>query len=79
MTGVQTCALPIFYVGATRENTPELGALERLPGACGVKVFMGSSTGSLLIEDDDGVRNVLKAIRRRASFHLKTSIVSASA
>src|SRR5919107_5945727 len=58
-----------FYVGATRENTHELAALERLPGACGVKVFMGSSTGSLLIEDDDGVRNVLKAIRRRASFH----------
>src|SRR3954454_11556 len=58
-----------FYVGATRENTHELGALERLPGACGVKVFMGSSTGSLLIEDDEGVRNVLKAIRRRAAFH----------
>jgi len=58
-----------FYVGATRENTHELGELERLPGACGVKVFMGSSTGSLLIEDDDGVRNVLKAIRRRAAFH----------
>ena len=37
--------------------------------ARGVKVFMGSSTGSLLIEDDEGVRAVLKAIRRRASFH----------
>ena len=58
-----------FYVGATRENTPHLGELERLPGAAGVKVFMGSSTGSLLIEDDDGVRNVLQAIRRRAAFH----------
>jgi dihydroorotase len=58
-----------FYVGATRDNTHELATLERLPGACGVKVFMGSSTGSLLIEDDEGVRNVLKAIRRRAAFH----------
>ena len=58
-----------FYVGATRENTHELAELERLPGACGVKVFMGSSTGSLLVEDDEGVRDVLKAIRRRASFH----------
>ena len=58
-----------FYVGATRENTHELAELERLPGACGVKVFMGSSTGSLLIEDDEGVRDVLKAIRRRAAFH----------
>src|SRR5918992_5763199 len=58
-----------FYVGATRENTRQLGELERLPGACGVKVFMGSSTGSLLVEDDDGVREILKSIRRRASFH----------
>ncbi len=58
-----------FYVGATRENTSQLGELERLPGAAGVKVFIGSSTGSLLIEDDDGVRAVLKAIRRRAAFH----------
>jgi len=58
-----------FYVGATRENTRALGELERLPGAAGVKVFMGSSTGSLLIEDDDGVREVLKNIRRRAAFH----------
>jgi dihydroorotase len=58
-----------FYVGATRENTADLGALEMLPGVCGVKVFMGSSTGSLLIEDDDGIRAVLKAIRRRAAFH----------
>jgi len=58
-----------FYIGATRENTNDLGELERLPGCAGVKVFMGSSTGSLLIEDDEGVRNVLKVIRRRAAFH----------
>ncbi len=58
-----------FYVGATRENTGDLAELERLPGVAGVKVFMGSSTGSLLIEDDDGVRAVLNTIRRRAAFH----------
>ena len=58
-----------FYAGATRENTKDLGELEMLPGVCAVKVFMGSSTGSLLIEDDAGVRAVLKAIRRRAAFH----------
>jgi dihydroorotase len=58
-----------FYVGATRENTRDLGELERRPGVAGVKVFMGSSTGSLLIEDDDGVRAVLEAVSRRAAFH----------
>ena len=58
-----------FHVGATRENTPHLAEFERLPGAAGVKVFMGASTGSLLVEDDDGVRAILKVIHRRASFH----------
>jgi dihydroorotase len=58
-----------FYVGATRENTRDLAELEQLPGVAAVKVFMGSSTGSLLIEDDESVRAVLKAIRRRAAFH----------
>jgi dihydroorotase len=58
-----------FFIGGTRENTHELAALERLPGCAGVKVFMGSSTGSLLVDNDDGVRDILKVIRRRASFH----------
>jgi dihydroorotase len=58
-----------FFVGGTHENVKDLPELERLPGAAGVKVFIGSSTGALLVEDDEGVRNVLKAIRRRASFH----------
>jgi dihydroorotase len=58
-----------FFVGGTRENTHELAALELLPGAAGVKVFIGSSTGSLLVDDDEGLRNILKVIRRRASFH----------
>jgi dihydroorotase len=58
-----------FFIGGTRENTRDLPELERLPGCAGVKVFMGSSTGSLLVEDDESVRNILKLIRRRASFH----------
>ncbi|HEY4775340.1 MAG TPA: dihydroorotase, partial [Xanthobacteraceae bacterium] len=58
-----------FYVGATRENVDDLPELEQLPGCAGVKVFMGSSTGSLLVEDDEGVRAILRRIRRRASFH----------
>ena len=43
--------------------------LERLPGCAGVKVFMGSSTGSLLVADDDGVDAILGRSRRRAAFH----------
>ncbi|KAB1069511.1 dihydroorotase [Methylobacterium planeticum] len=58
-----------FWVGGTHENAHEVAALERLPGAAGIKVFVGSSTGSLLVEDDDGVRAILSRIRRRAAFH----------
>ncbi|WP_313002832.1 dihydroorotase [Brevundimonas sp.] len=58
-----------FYVGGTHENADHLGELERLPGCCGVKVFMGASTGDLLIADDEGVRKVLSNVRRRATFH----------
>jgi dihydroorotase len=58
-----------FYVGATHENASQLGELERLAGCCGVKVFMGASTGDLLVPDDEGIEAVLRAIRRRAAFH----------
>lgn len=58
-----------FYVGGTHENIHHLAELERLKGCCGVKVFMGASTGSLLIADDAGVAAVLKAVNRRATFH----------
>jgi len=58
-----------FYVGGTHENAAFLGELERLPGCCGIKVFMGASTGSLLVQDDEGVEQVLRHVQRRAAFH----------
>jgi dihydroorotase len=58
-----------FWVGGTHENIAEIPELERLPGAAGIKVFMGSSTGKLLTPDDAGVLAILKATRRRAAFH----------
>jgi dihydroorotase len=58
-----------FYVGGTHENAPFLGELERLPGCCGVKVFMGASTGTLLVPDDEGVAAILRNINRRGTFH----------
>jgi dihydroorotase len=58
-----------FWVGGTHENARDVAELERLPGAAGIKVFMGSSTGSLLVADDEGVTEILKRTRRRAAFH----------
>lgn len=58
-----------FYAGATPDNFDILADLERLPGCAGIKTFMGSSTGSLLVQDDEGLDRVLKNIRRRGAFH----------
>jgi dihydroorotase len=58
-----------FFVGATRENVEELPKLEKLPGAAGVKVFMGSSTGDLLVDDEETLARILALIERRAAFH----------
>ncbi|WP_395665951.1 dihydroorotase [Methylocella sp.] len=58
-----------FWVGGTVDNVNDIPELERLPGSAGIKVFMGSSTGSLLVADDAGLAEVLKRTRRRAAFH----------
>jgi dihydroorotase len=58
-----------FWVGGTTENPRDIPELERLPGAAGIKVFIGSSTGSLLVEDDAGLAAILEKTRRRAAFH----------
>jgi dihydroorotase len=58
-----------FYVGATRDNIGELAQLERLEGAAGVKVFAGSSTGDLLVDDEASIARILSSTRRRAAFH----------
>ncbi|MDD9333738.1 MAG: amidohydrolase family protein, partial [Bartonella sp.] len=57
-----------FWVGATRDNIYELAELERLSGVAGIKVFMGSSTGNLLVDDDKSVRLILQNTRRRTAF-----------
>src|SRR5688500_5312975 len=58
-----------FYVGATAANADRLAELERLPGAAGVKIFMGSSTGDLLVAEDEQLARVLASGRRRVAIH----------
>ncbi len=58
-----------FYVGATKGNADALAGLELAEGVCGVKVFAGSSTGDLLVEDDASLEAVMRSGRRRISYH----------
>ena len=58
-----------FYVGATTDNADRCAELEMLPGTAGIKIFMGSSTGSLLVSDDAVLERVLRSGRRRVAIH----------
>ena len=58
-----------FYIGGAAVNAEHLGALEILPGCCGVKVFMGSSTGDLLAAEDDVLEKIFRHGNRRVSLH----------
>ncbi|WP_447727945.1 dihydroorotase [Sphingomonas koreensis] len=58
-----------FYVGATNNNAAELAELERMPGTAGVKIFMGASTGDLLVSDDANLARVLASGHRRVAIH----------
>lgn len=58
-----------FYVGATNHNAADLAELERLPGTAGVKIFMGASTGDLLVSEDSSLAEVLASGTRRVAIH----------
>ena len=44
-------------MGGTDDNF-DWKALEAVPGCSGIKIFMGSSTGNLLVSEDDKIRNI---------------------
>jgi len=58
-----------FYIGGSAVNAECLAALENLPGCAGVKVFMGSSFGDLLADDEEVLRRILGNGRRRLAVH----------
>jgi dihydroorotase len=58
-----------FFIGAAPDNIDQLDQLERLPGCAGVKLFMGSSTGSLLVDDEGALARALAHGRRRMAVH----------
>ena len=58
-----------FYFGGTAGNAKDLPEWEDLPGVCGVKIFMGSSTGDLLAATDKEIEAVLRNGRRVVAVH----------
>jgi len=58
-----------FYVGATPQNIGALAELEHMPGVCGIKAFLGSSTGTLLLNKEEDILAMLMAGKRRVAVH----------
>jgi dihydroorotase len=68
VTGHAWCDMGL-YVGAAKSNIAELATLEAQPNVCAIKVFAGSSTGDLLVEDDESLERVMRSGRRRICYH----------
>ncbi|MDA1298526.1 MAG: dihydroorotase [Proteobacteria bacterium] len=63
-----------FYIGGSAVNAEQLELLESLPGCAGVKVFMGSSFGDLLTDDETVLRRILRHGRRRLAVHAEDEV-----
>ena len=55
-----------FYIGATTDNLNELRHAHRTPG---IKIFIGSSTGDLLVDDQDALESIFSETRLPITAH----------
>ncbi len=58
-----------FYFGATPDNIEQLTKLKKIEGCCGVKLFVGSSTGNLLVDKESDIEKVISSSDRIVSIH----------
>ena len=58
-----------FYFGATPDNQNELANLKDLEGCCGVKLFAGSSTGTLLVHKEEDIEKVFESTSKIVAVH----------
>lgn len=64
-----------FYLGGTADNARHLPEWENLPGVCGIKIFMGASTGALLSATDEEVDAILAHGRRIVAIHAEDEAI----
>ena len=55
-----------FFLGATADNMNEIKNLE---GNCGLKIFMGSSTGDLLVDREEDLEKIFASCNRVIAVH----------
>jgi len=64
-----------FYLGGTMRTSPNLSEWENLKGVCGIKIFMGASTGDLMTATDEEVESVVSNGRRVIAVHAEDQMI----
>jgi len=57
-----------FYIGATNDNIDELKATDK-KNVCGIKVFMGASTGNMLVDNPESLRRIFSVSKIPVAVH----------
>ena len=65
-----------FFVGATRNNIDELRSLNRRK-VCGIKLFMGASTGNMLVDDEEALDRLFEQARLPIMTHCEDGAIIA--
>tara|TARA_B100001113_G_scaffold352542_1_gene354250 strand:- start:9707 stop:11041 length:1335 start_codon:yes stop_codon:yes gene_type:complete len=64
-----------FYLGGTMRTSTNLSEWENLKGVCGIKIFMGASTGDLMTATDEEVESVVSNGRRVIAVHAEDQMI----
>ena len=64
-----------FYLGGTMRTSSNLSDWENLKGVCGIKIFMGASTGDLMTASDEEVESVVANGQRVIAVHAEDQMI----
>lgn len=64
-----------FYLGGTGKTGPNLSSWENGKGICGIKIFMGASTGDLLSASDEEIESVISNGKRVVAVHAEDQYI----
>ena len=65
-----------FYLGASKDNIEEIKSLDKR-NVCGVKLFMGASTGNMMVEDEKALEDIFKFSSLPVAVHCEDNSIIA--
>ena len=64
-----------FYLGGTGRTSSNLSEWENLEGTCGIKIFIGASTGDLITPSDEEIEAVISNGKRVIAVHAEDQYI----